>query len=68
VTNPATPDRSIGLCAQCRHVERIISARGSTFYLCRLSATDPRFPKYPVLPVLACEGYEPVAPKTGTVP
>ena len=50
---------NIGLCATCRHVETIVSARGSTFYLCRLSLTDPRFAKYPTLPVLACEGYEP---------
>lgn len=26
--------------------------------LCELSKTDPRFPKYPRLPVLACPGYE----------
>jgi hypothetical protein len=47
----------VGLCADCVHSERITSARGSTFHLCRLSATDPRFPKYPRLPVLACEGF-----------
>ncbi len=50
----------IGLCAQCTHAEKITSTRGSTFYLCRLSLTDPRFPKYPSLPVLACEGYAPL--------
>jgi hypothetical protein len=52
---------NIGLCATCRHVETIVSVRGSTFYLCQLALTDPRFPKYPPLPVLACEGYEPPA-------
>lgn len=31
--------------------------RGSVFLLCLLSKTDQRFPKYPRLPVLACEGY-----------
>jgi len=51
---------NIGLCATCCHVEMIASARGSTFYLCRLSLTDPRFSKYPTLPVLACEGYQPL--------
>jgi len=50
---------NIGLCATCRHVETIVSARGSTFSLCQLALSDPRFPKYPTLPVLACEGYEP---------
>ena len=34
------------------------SDRGSTFYMCQLSATDPAFPKYPRLPVLRCVGYE----------
>jgi hypothetical protein len=49
-----------GLCASCKHVRRVISDRDSTFYLCQLSKTDPRFPKYPRLPVLACVGFEEV--------
>ena len=48
----------VGLCASCRHVELVTSARGSMFYLCRLSNTDSRFPKYPALPVLSCAGYD----------
>jgi hypothetical protein len=51
-------DESVGLCASCVHVQMIRSDRGSVFYLCKLSATNPRFPKYPRLPVLSCEGYE----------
>lgn len=47
-----------GLCADCLHAKRIVSAKGSVFWLCGLSEQDPRFPKYPRLPVLACEGYE----------
>ena len=35
----------------------IRSDRGSVFYFCALSATDPRFTKYPALPVIACSGY-----------
>jgi len=27
------------------------------FLLCRLASTDPRFAKYPTLPVLSCSGY-----------
>jgi len=46
-----------GLCASCKNVRRIISDRGSRFFLCELSKTDPRFPKYPRLPVLSCSGY-----------
>jgi hypothetical protein len=47
-----------GLCADCVHARRIESARGSAFYLCELSASDPSYAKYPSLPVLQCVGYE----------
>jgi hypothetical protein len=47
-----------GLCASCSHVQVITSARGSIFYLCRLSFVDPSFTKYPVLPVRQCGGYQ----------
>ena len=53
-----TKNPRIGLCADCRHVRLIKSDRGSTFYFCQHSATDPKFPKYPRLPVLQCSGYE----------
>ena len=53
----------VGLCANCAHVQIIKSDRGSVFYMCLLSKTDPRFPKYPRLPVIACSGYEAV-PRT----
>ncbi len=49
---------SVGLCADCRFMRKMESDRGSTFYLCQRSATDPTFPKYPRLPVLQCMGYE----------
>jgi hypothetical protein len=49
---------SVGLCFDCVHAEVIQSDRGSVFHLCRLSATDPGFPKYPRLPVRICRGYE----------
>ena len=48
-----------GLCAGCRHLQIITSDRGSRFYLCRLSFTDPRFRRYPPIPVLQCQGYAP---------
>jgi hypothetical protein len=47
-----------GLCSHCRHARRIESDRGSVFWLCELSRTDERFPKYPRLPVLSCPGYQ----------
>jgi len=48
----------VGLCTDCRFMRVVESARGSRFYLCERSATDPAFPKYPRLPVLQCRGYE----------
>jgi hypothetical protein len=46
-----------GLCATCVHAEIVSSSKGSTFYRCLLAETDPRFRKYPALPVLTCSGY-----------
>jgi hypothetical protein len=54
-------EQDAGLCGRCRNVQIVTSQRGSRFYLCRLSATDPRFPKYPRLPVLECAGFDPSA-------
>jgi hypothetical protein len=51
-------ESAIGLCATCRH-QRTISGARSTFSLCERSFTDPRFLKYPALPVVRCPGYEP---------
>jgi len=49
---------TVGLCAQCLHARRIVSAKGSLFWLCGRSEWDPRFVKYPRLPILRCDGYE----------
>jgi hypothetical protein len=57
-TDRADRDPQAGLCGHCRHADRIISSRGTVFYLCRRSLTDSRFPKYPPLPLIACAGYE----------
>jgi hypothetical protein len=50
-------DPNAGLCETCQRVRRITSDRGSKFYLCKLSTVDQRYPKYPRLPVLNCDGY-----------
>ncbi len=52
------PD-AIGLCGSCRWMRRVASRRGSTFFRCGRADSDPRFPRYPALPVLACAGYDP---------
>lgn len=55
-----------GLCASCAHAQVIRNDRGYRFYLCRLSAVDARFPKYPVLPVVTCAGFTRAAPDPAT--
>jgi len=47
-----------GLCADCRHARRVATRRGSVFLLCARAADDPRFHRYPPLPVLRCAGHE----------
>lgn len=56
--HPPVPDHRAGLCSVCRHHRLTGNRRGSRFYLCELSTTDPRFSRYPPLPVLRCEGFE----------
>ena len=46
-----------GLCDHCAFCRVMRSDRGSTFYLCERSFTDPAYAKYPRLPVLNCAGY-----------
>jgi hypothetical protein len=47
---------STGLCATCVHRDIKASAR-SVFLRCKLADVDPRFPRYPPLPVLGCPGW-----------
>ncbi|HXP98583.1 MAG TPA: hypothetical protein VN845_00795 [Solirubrobacteraceae bacterium] len=49
---------SAGLCETCRHRQLVPNTRGSVFWLCTRSRTDPAYPRYPRLPVLSCPGYE----------
>ena len=53
----------MGLCLGCRHVRVVAARAGNRYYRCERSTFDPRYPKYPRLPVLACAGREePAAP------
>ena len=54
----AREESRAGLCATCAKARRIESVRGSEFLLCELWKSDPRFAKYPRLPVLECAGYQ----------
>jgi hypothetical protein len=35
-----------------------VSSRGVDFWQCRRSAADPSYPRYPRLPVIACNGFD----------
>ena len=53
------------LCETCAWVREVVTPRGSRFLLCRLSQTDPAYPKYPPQPVARCEGYRKKEPAKG---
>jgi hypothetical protein len=52
-----------GLCRGCVHLRLAASAR-SVFVRCGKADTDPAFPRYPPLPVVACGGYLPAVRKS----
>ncbi|MGA2006230.1 MAG: hypothetical protein ABSH27_01555 [Solirubrobacteraceae bacterium] len=51
-----------GLCERCVHQRLVRNTRGSLFSLCERSRTQAdRFPRYPPLPVVACDGFQAAA-------
>ncbi|MFQ5512309.1 MAG: DUF418 domain-containing protein [Candidatus Krumholzibacteriia bacterium] len=54
-------EKFAGQCATCRHAARVTSNRNGVFYRCRLAEREPRFVKYPRLPMRSCPGYNPGA-------
>lgn len=49
----------VGLCAACAHARVTRHPRGGMdYWRCTRAAKDPRFAKYPRLPVRACPGYD----------
>ena len=61
ISDMTSHSNGVGLCADCRHARRIEGRRGSSFLLCGRAAADPRYARYPTLPVVRCAGHEPVA-------
>jgi len=47
---------AVGLCRDCRHA-RQVPAPNTVYWLCRRSADDPSFPRYPRLPIRSCRGF-----------
>jgi hypothetical protein len=54
----ALPPPPRGLCPDCKHVRKIVSAKGSVFWMCARSKDDERFPRYPAQPRMECPGFE----------
>lgn len=46
-----------GLCPTCPQVRRIVSERGSVFFLCRAARDDARLPRYPPQPRWSCPAH-----------
>ncbi len=60
------PPPDAGLCARCRHARVQVSARGSRFWRCARADRDPRYRRYPPLPVTTCPGFEAAGPPEGS--
>lgn len=63
----ARPLVPAGLCAACRHAEIVASPR-SRFLRCRRADAEPRYAKYPTLPVSRCDGFERLAESAAPAP
>ncbi len=61
---PDSGDR-VGLCLDCRHVRLVGSRTGQSYHRCGRSDDDGRYPRFPRLPVLRCDGHDPVEPARG---
>ncbi|GAC1345559.1 MAG: hypothetical protein NVSMB29_19840 [Candidatus Dormibacteria bacterium] len=52
-----------GLCVSCTNA-RVVKGAQSIFWMCELAASDPRYRRYPALPVLSCAGHTTGRPVT----
>ncbi len=59
-----------GLCVSCANA-RVVKGAQSVFWMCALAAFDPRYRRYPALPVLSCAGHtagQPLSPESEVAP
>ena len=52
-----TGDPHWGLCATCVHAVAVRSDKGSTFVQCARAKDDSRYRRYPLVPVIRCDGH-----------
>ena len=65
------PDREaarLGLCATCRFGRVFRSGKGVTYVSCERSKIDPRYPRFPTVPVLECAGFEEACEDSERIP
>lgn len=48
----------VGLCSSCQFMIEQGTKRGTVFFRCARADEDPRFNRYPAIPVLRCDGFE----------
>jgi hypothetical protein len=59
--NTSLDNPRVGLCAACAHAHVIRHPRGGPdYWRCTRADTDPRYAKYPRLPILRCPGFQPL--------
>ena len=56
--DPIPLEATVGLCASCAHAIRQEGTRGASFWRCLRAEDDPRYRRYPPLPVRECPGHE----------
>jgi hypothetical protein len=61
VSGPARPGPPAGLCDHCAF-QRLVPTRRTVFSMCGRHRDDPRFPRYPPVPVARCVGFTPREP------
>lgn len=52
------PKINPGLCGTCASMRDVVNENGHHYFLCNLSKMDVRYPKYPKLPMVNCDGYK----------
>ena len=56
-SSTAEQARHWGLCASCAHARVVPTDRAAEFVQCSLAKEDPRYRRYPMVPVRRCEGF-----------
>ncbi len=57
-TDPAAEQAPVGRCLNCLYARVVGTRANDRYYLCERSIDDPRYARYPRLPMLTCDGHE----------